>query len=211
MALSLVINAGGQSRRMGRDKALLVVPTSGQPLLRHIMQRLQRLPFTQIVVVANNPQLAQQIYFDLPTRYLPDQYPGIGPLGGIATGLSACPDWGIFVACDMPLLNPSIFQFLSELAGEPMDDGQPRWDAVVPLVDGYEQPLHALYHRRVAPVIAQCLADGERRANSFLKHVRVRWVREDELRPLDPHLYSFFNANTPEEWDEAVRLLERGV
>ncbi|MFN8492128.1 MAG: molybdenum cofactor guanylyltransferase [Caldilineaceae bacterium] len=211
MTLSLVLNAGGQSRRMGRDKALLAVPTSGQPLLRHIVQRLQLLPFRQVIVVANNPQLAQQIQFDLPTRHLPDQYPGVGPLGGIATGISACPDWGIFVACDMPLVNPCIFQFLSKLAAEQTDDGQPRWDAVVPLVAGYEQPLHALYHRSIAPAITQCLAAGERRANSFLKHGRVRWVREDELRPLDPHLYSFFNANTPEEWAEAVRLLERGV
>lgn len=206
-----MINAGGQSRRMGRDKALLPVPTSGQPLLGHLVQRLAPLPLDQVLVVANHPQLAQLLRFDLPVRYLVDQYPAIGPLGGIATGIAACQDWGIYVACDMPLVNPPIFQLLCALAGEQTGDGQLRWDAVVPLVDGHAQTLHALYQRSVAPAVAQCLAAGERRANSFLKYVRVRWVTEEELRPLDPHLYSFFNANTPEEWAEAVRLLESGV
>jgi len=208
---SLVINAGGQSRRMGQDKALLPVPDSGQPLLRHIVQRLQSVSLEQRIIVTNNPQLAQLALLDTPARYLPDAYPDVGPLGGIATGVLACQDWGIYVACDMPLVNPKIFHFLCTLAGEQTETGSQRWDAIVPQIGGYEQPLHALYQRSVLPAITKCLATGERRATSFLKDVRVRWVSEAELRPLDTNLYSFFNANTPEEWAEAIRLLASGV
>ena len=204
---SLVINAGGQSRRMGQDKALLTVPNSGQPLLRHIVQRLQSLPIEQLIVVANNPQLAQLVSLDGPALYVADVYPGVGPLGGIATGVLACQDWGVYVACDLPLVNPKIFHFLYELACEQTETGDQRWDAIVPQIGGYAQPLHALYQRSVLPAITKCLAIGERRATSFLKDVRVRWVSEAELRPLDSNLHSFFNANTAEEWDEAIKLL----
>lgn len=207
---SLVINAGGQSRRMGQAKALLPVPKSGQPLLRHMIERLHALPIDRVIVVANQPNWVQYLPSELPTLYVPDAYPGAGPLGGLATGVQACPDWGICLACDLPLVNPRVLQFLCELAGESLKAGGARWDAIVPQIGGYEQPLHALYQRSVAPAIIKCLAAGERRVTSFLPHVRVRWVSETELRPLDPNLSSFFNVNTPEEWAEAVRLLESG-
>lgn len=208
---SLVINAGGQSRRMGQDKALLPVPKSGQPLLRHIVDRLRALPIDRVIIVANKPAWVQYLPSDIPALYVPDAYPGAGPLGGLATGVQACLDWGIYLACDLPLVNPHVLQFLCELAGEPLKAGGARWDAIVPRIGGYEQPLHALYQRSVAPAITKCLAAGERRATSFLPHVRVRWVSEAELRPLDPDLASFFNVNTPAEWAEAVRLLDLGL
>ncbi len=205
---SLVINAGGQSRRMGQDKALLTVPTSGQPLLHHIIQRLRHLPIEQLIVVSNHLTVAP---FELPVTFVPDAYPGAGALGGIATGLQLCKAWGIFVACDMPLVNPRVFQFLCELANEQNAEGGDQWEAVVPHIDGYAQPLHALYQRRVLPAIQKRLAAGELRAASFLDDVRVRWVSETELRPIDPDFHSFFNANTPKEWTAAIRWLENEV
>jgi len=57
------------------------------------------------------------------------------------------------------------------------------------------------------PVIERAIVTGERRAAGFLANVDVRWVEAEELRPFDPALHSFFNANTPTEWAEALRLL----
>ena len=85
--------------------------------------------------------------------------------------------------------------------------GQDRWDAIVPVVDGYEEPLHALYHRRCLPAIEARLAAGQRRVISFMPDVRTLYVQEEDLRAVDPQLHSFFNTNTPEEWAEAMRLL----
>src|SRR4051812_36454975 len=115
---SLVINAGGQSRRMGQDKALLPVPTSGQPLWRHIVLRLRQLPITQVIVVSNQLATAQVAGIALPVVCVPDADPGGGPLGGIAMGLQLCTAWGIFVACDMPLVKLRVFQYLCELASQ---------------------------------------------------------------------------------------------
>jgi molybdopterin-guanine dinucleotide biosynthesis protein A len=77
----------------------------------------------------------------------------------------------------------------------------------VPVVNGFEEPLHALYHRRALPAIEAALAAGQRRANSFMPAVRTRYLSEAELRGHDPALHSFFNANTPDEWAQALRLL----
>jgi molybdopterin-guanine dinucleotide biosynthesis protein A len=77
----------------------------------------------------------------------------------------------------------------------------------VPVVGGYEEPLHALYHRRCLPAIETRLAQGQRRVISFLGDVRTRYVSEEDLRAVDPQLHSFVNANTPAEWDAALQLL----
>ena len=77
----------------------------------------------------------------------------------------------------------------------------------MPLVGGYEEPLHALYHVRCLPFMQQRLAAGQRRVISFMPDVRVRYVQEDELRQRDPELLSFYNANTPEEWQTVLEML----
>lgn len=205
--LTLIINAGGQSRRMGRPKALLPVPPTNEPLLQLIYQRLQQLSSQRTVVIANDPTFRAQVKLPDEVLWLPDAYPNTGPLGGLATGLATYASWAICVACDLPLLNPALFAYFCTLAAETDTAGDELWDAIVPVVDDYPEPLHALYHRRCLPAITACLAKGERRATAFLPAVRVRYVHEPALRQFDPALHSFLNANTPEEWAQAVALI----
>jgi molybdopterin-guanine dinucleotide biosynthesis protein A len=204
--LTLIINAGGQSRRMGTSKALLPVPPRNTPLIAHVAARLAPLQPALLVVVTNDPQLRAQAQLASDTIFVSDAYPDTGTLGGIATGLQHAPAWAVVAACDLPLVSAALFAQLVELATE-QADGQDRWDAIVPVVDGYEEPLHALYHRRCLPAIEVRLAAGQRRVISFMPDVRTRYVQEDELLPLDPNLYSFFNTNTPEDWATALKLL----
>jgi molybdopterin-guanine dinucleotide biosynthesis protein A len=211
--LTLVINAGGQSRRMGTAKAMLPVPPHNTPLIAHMAARLQPLKPSRLVVVANDERLRELSQLPAHTIFVPDAYPDTGTLGGIATGLRETPDWAVVVACDLPFASAPLFGALLALASE-QEAGEgglhDRWDAIVPIVNEYEQPLHAVYHRRCLPAIEQQLAEGQRRVISFMPHVRTRYVAEEELRAVDPHLHSFFNANTPEEWAEARRLLGEG-
>ena len=206
--LTLIINAGGQSRRMGASKALLPVPPYHTPLIAHVAARLQPLHPARLVVVTNDPHLPAQAQLPAGTLFVPDAFPDTGTLGGIATGLQHALGWAVIVACDLPLVSAPLFQMLVALAGE-QEGGAGRWDAVVPVVDGYEEPLHALYHRRCLPAIEARLAAGQRRAISFLPDVRPCYVQEVELRSADPNLRSFFNTNTPEEWAAAIQLLDR--
>ena len=204
--LTLVINAGGQSRRMGTAKALLPVPPHGTPLIAHIAARLVPLGADRLVVVTNVAALPLAAQLPPGTIFVADAYPDTGTLGGIATGLQQAQEWALVVACDLPLVSADLCAMLAGLAGE-QADGQERWDAVVPVVDGYEEPLHALYHRRCLPAIEARLAAGQRRVISFMPDVRTLYVQEEQLRTVDPQLHSFFNTNTPEEWAEALRLL----
>ena len=204
--LTLVINAGGQSRRMGTAKALLPVPPYDTPLIAHIAARLAELTPDALVVVTNDTALPQAAQLPSGTIFVADAYPDTGTLGGIATGLQQAPGWALVVACDLPLVSAELCAMLAGLAGEQVE-GQDRWDAVVPMVDGYEEPLHALYHRRCLPAIEARLAAGQRRVISFMPDVRTLYVQEEDLRAVDPQLHSFFNTNTPEEWAEAMRLL----
>jgi len=179
---------------MGQPKALLLAPDSGEPLLRHIAARL--LPLCGgLVVIANQPAVIDAAT-PLAGRCLADAFPDTGPLGGLATGLAAIDGWCICVACDLPFVQPDIFLYLIAQCSD-------EWDAVVPIVDGHTEPLHALYHRRALPAVEAALHTGQRRMDSFLSQVRTRFVTEEEMRPHDPHLRSFINVNTPEEWAAA--------
>jgi molybdenum cofactor guanylyltransferase len=194
---TLLLNAGGSSRRMGQPKALLPMPGTATPLIRHIAARLLPLA-ADLLVIANDPAIAAALN-PLPARWLPDAYPDTGPLGGLATGLAASEDWCICVACDLPFVQPALFRYL---LSQTSDD----WDAVVPLVEDRPQPLHALYHPRCLAAIEASLAGGQRRMDSFLPRVRTRFIGSDELRPFDKALRSFVNVNTPEEWAIALGL-----
>lgn len=205
--LTLIINAGGKSQRMGQPKALLPLPPTNTPLLQVIYQRLQQLAPQRTLVIANDPTFRTKVALPDDVLWLPDAYPDTGPLGGLATGLATCASWAICVACDMPLLNPALFAYFYALTVATNPTTDEPWDAVVPLVNAYPEPFHALYHRRCLPAIIAALSKGERRATAFLPAVRVRYVHEAELRQCDPDLRSFFNANTPDEWAQVVARL----
>lgn len=196
-ALTLVLNAGGQSRRMGTNKALLPVPPHGVPLVVVLAARLQALAPAQTYVVSDDEAVRQVVTAAGVGQVLHDRFPGGGPLSGIATGLARADDWIVTVACDMPLLNPTVLLQLYELTSD-------EWDAVVPFVNDRYQTMHALYHPRCLPAIQRAVEQGRLRAVSFYDDVRVRTVPEAHYRRFDPHARSLVNVNTPEEWAAIV-------
>lgn len=203
---TLIINAGGQSERMGQPKALLPVPPHGTPLLRHIIERLQPLVDGATLVVANDATLHQSAGLSANVQVIPDRAVDEGPLGGIVTGMGHAGQWAIVVACDMPLVNPALFGWMQKVAVEGV--GGKRWDAIVPLIKGRPEPFHALYHRRCLATMKHSLALGARRADSFFPLVRTRFLAESDLREHDPELHSFTNVNTPAEWQAALTRLK---
>ena len=201
----LIVNAGGASRRMGADKALLKAPPDGTPLIRRVIERLSGSVAGEIFVIANDPALASKAGLPPHVQVVPDDYAGAGALGGLATGLARCSGWAIAVACDMPLVDPRLFAALADLTEK--DDQI--WDAIVPVSGGRPQPLHALYHRRCLPAIENLLQRGGRRFVEFYNAVAVCYVDEAWLRTIDPALRSFVNVNTPEDWQTVLALLQK--
>ncbi len=201
-----VVLAGGASRRMGRDKAALLI--GGEPLLRRAVARL-RLALAEVIVVGA-PACAPLI---LGTRVVADAWPGRGPLGALATALSMieanqtdqaeASEWALLVACDMPFTQPALLRAMARLALT-----TPDVDVVALRGPHGLEPLHAVYHRRCLSLALARLAGDDASLQGLLATLRMREVAPDDARRLDPAGRSAFNANTPEEWRLALRLAD---
>jgi molybdopterin-guanine dinucleotide biosynthesis protein A len=208
MKLSGIILAGGQSRRMGTDKAFL--PVGGRLLIERVLDVVASLS-DDIVIVTNSPER----YAAFGARLVADVFPGTGALGGIYTGLQASRHaYGLVVACDMPFLNRELLRYMAGLADE--------FDAVVPALGTASpdpssvhtarkwdlHPLHAIYAKTCLAPIERALQRGDLRTIAFLSEVRVRYIGSTEVERFDPQRRSFFNANTPEELERARKMAE---
>jgi len=181
-----VILAGGESRRMGCDKALL--PIDGALFIDHVYARLATL-FDEVLIVTNSPEF----YRELPCRKVPDLYPGKGVLAGIHAGLCSASREKIFVAaCDMPFLSAATIRRLC-LEKE-------QGDVVIPCSGLGMEPLHALYDKSCRPAMEAALDAGEKRIVSFFPQVRVHEVPAEVFQDCDPAGRSFCNINTPQEY-----------
>lgn len=196
--LSAVILAGGRSSRMGTPKCML--PFDGEPLILHIVRKLQPL-FTDIVVVASPGQALPP----MPVTVVHDAVAYQGPVGGIYYGLRAVnSEWAFVTSCDSAFLNMAL---ISYLVAERVD-----FDVVVPRWDNRLQPLLAMYRKTVVPFLAKQLANGELRPVHLFDKVSTRYVDEHEIRRLDPQGQSFFNMNRPEDYADALtRWSEKSV
>lgn len=191
---SVIILAGGRSSRMGRPKAALRV--GRLTLIAHSIAELRRR-FSEIVVVAA-PAAFQQ--FRIPTRAVTmvrDARPFQGPVPALKLGLEAIHGEVVFAcSCDLPMLNAEVAAALCS-----MIDG---YDALVPLVQGRLQPLHAVYRKGCARALGAMLAAGDSRLTNLLQRVRSRVIEEPDLARLDPQLNSFVSVNTPAQFRAAL-------
>lgn len=191
-----VILAGGKSRRYGTDKALARI--EGVPLIEKVMGIMGSV-FERLILIANSPQ--EYARLQLPIHK--DLVKGIGPLGGIYTGLKTIRDEGaFFVACDMPFLNPALIRRMVHLTKG--------YDAVVPRVGWKIEALHAFYSKRCLPAIEAMIAAKHFQILGLYNRVRVRYVEEEEIRAYDPDLRSFFNVNIPQDLAAAEQMTVKG-
>jgi molybdopterin-guanine dinucleotide biosynthesis protein A len=189
-AAALILN-GGRSRRMGgADKSRIVV--EGETILERQRQVLAQR-FDAIAMVGDTRPAP-----DSPLMHsLPDRVGGKGPLDGIAAGLAWSPhDWLFVLASDMPYPSLPLLDAL-------LDRRHESCDLVCVVIEERAQPLFALYHRRLLPIVDQRLAQGLLRVRELVREategVRIEEISESSARELDPELLSFRNFNRPED------------
>ena len=192
-----IVLCGGASRRMGRPKASLAF--GSETMLQRVVGVLREVVDPVVVVAAPGQEVPS-----LPTgvRLARDDRPGRGPLEGIAAGLAALEgqaEAAYVSSCDVPLLQAAFVRRLAGLLGD-------RWIAV-PEVDGYRQPLAAVYRLDVLPTVRRLLAEDRLRPLDLFDEAPTRIVTADELRGADPELVSLRNVNTPEDYAAALRHL----
>ena len=195
--LTVCIQAGGQSSRMGEDKALKNF--LGRPLIQRVIERLSPIA-DEIIVTTNSPK----DYSFLNLRLFPDLKPGRGALGGLYTAIAyASSPVVAVVACDMPFASAKLIEAASKLLAEE------EADVVIPKSeDGYE-PIHALYRRETClPAIEAAIAADLWKVIAWFPQVKVRVLTSDEIRRYDPQGLAFWNVNTPEEFIEAEKIAQ---
>lgn len=190
--LSIVIQAGGQSTRMGENKALK--PFMGRPLVQRVIERLAPIA-DELLLTTNQPE--EFAFLELPL--FTDIKPGRGPLGGLYTALISAKYSSVaVVACDMPFANAPLLVAAAGLLSQ--DDA----DVVIAeTAEGFE-PLHAVYRRETCiPAIESAMEADQWRVISWLPQVKVRKLSPEELGRFDPQGLAFWNVNTPEEFSKA--------
>lgn len=194
MQVTGVVLAGGRSRRMGRDKALL--PFGQGLLIERVVEVVQQVT-ADVILITNTPEQYQ--HFGLPM--FSDVIAGAGSLGGIYTGLvSAKSPYSLCLACDMPFVKATFLRFLCDTLTEA--------DVVVPRDTTDYQPLCAVYSQVCCEPIRHQIEAGRLKITRFFDQVRIRVIGGDVLARYDPSNIMFFNANTPEEYEKAKLMLE---
>lgn len=198
--LTVVIQAGGESRRMGRDKAL--IPFLGKPLIVHVYERVMSLA-DEVLITTNHPENYK--FLELPLHK--DIVKERGALGGIYTALKSANNPVVaIVACDMPFVNPELLS----IARDRLIDEQV--DAVIPRSEDGLEPLHAVYRRNTCiPAVKWALESGEWKVISWLSKVELAFVESEELRIYDPEQVAFWNVNTVEDLEHAQDYVLSGM
>jgi molybdopterin-guanine dinucleotide biosynthesis protein A len=193
--------AGGQSRRMGRDKAQ--IPWASGTLLTHTVDLLAEFGSEVFIVgqlQANNP----------PAAAIPDRFSGRGPLGGIHAALSHThTDWNLVLAVDLPLVTAALLGLIASKSEESSAL------AVVPRVGGRFQSLCAAYHRRLLPEVERAILTKDLSIHRLLERLStgmmgkngvLRVLEEDEIVVQGFRPEMLVNVNTPEDLERATRM-----
>ncbi len=191
-----LILIGGQSRRMGRAKALMEI--AGQPLWRRANDLLT--PFVAKVFLLGT---VAELDSRTEVTQLRDDPACAGPLSGLLSGLEGSGfEHHLLVAVDYPFVSPSLLSRLRDMAGT--------CDAACARVGGRIEPLIGYYRRTCTTAIREMAQGNETRTFLLLERVQSRFLSDDEIVKIDPAKMSFFNVNTPSDLLEAARLVQSG-
>jgi len=195
--ISCIILAGGKSIRFGHDKVLEKFGNTS--LLEQVISHTDPLSKEIIIVTAKERSFSQLAHHPK-VKVVTDILPGQGSLGGIYTGLVKSKSfYNLVLAADMPFLNESLLRYMIKVA-----DG---YDYVIPKINNWYEPLHAIYSKNCIDPINTILEQGKKVIVELFNYVKVRYIEAEEVDRFDPQHLSFFNINTVEDMEKARNLM----
>jgi len=188
------ILAGGESSRMGRDKALLEL--NGEPMIVRVARLMESVAGIPVLVGA------PERFRALGLQVIADDWPAAGPLGAIATALRASSaPWNLIVACDLPYLTKAWLDFIvARGLSSPAD-------AILPMNERGAEPLCAMYRKSCEPAIRAALGRGTRKVTDGLAALRTENIEPAEWKAFDSEGLLFKNMNSPADYEEAKARL----
>jgi len=188
-----IILAGGESKRMGQDKAWLEL--AGESLLNRAIENLKPL-FEHIIISVREPQAG----ISLPQICDADE--ACGPIMGIRRILEKVDtNWVFVVAVDMPFISADLVRFLAKKRADKQ--------VVAPMIDEHVQPLLAYYAKGCLPAMQQQIADNHRSLRRLIDRVDSLIVQKDELERFDVNLMSFLDLDSLKDLKYAENIIKK--
>ena len=183
MQITGIILSGGQSTRMGTDKALLQI--NGKTLLESALG-ICRPVCGDILISSNNPE--HEKFGD---KIIPDEIKNCGPLGGIYSCLKKSDtDWNFIISVDSAFVTQDFVEFLISETGD--------FDAVVPFHQNGKEPLIALYHKNCIPAINERIKLNDYKMHNLLNKLNTKFTNVDSWIKKNPGIFK--NLNRPEDF-----------
>jgi molybdopterin-guanine dinucleotide biosynthesis protein A len=194
--INCIILAGGKSIRFGNDKVFEKIGETS--LLEKVISLIEPIS-KEIIIVTAKERNFTRIAKKPKIKIVNDIFPGKGSLGGIYTGLvKSSSFYNLVVAADMPFLKESLLRYMMKVA-----DG---YDFILPRVNEWYEPLHAIYSRNCINPINTILEQGKKVIVELFDYVKVRFIEVEEIERFDPKHLSFFNINTKEDLEIAKSI-----
>ncbi|MGB3304623.1 MAG: molybdenum cofactor guanylyltransferase [Thermomicrobiales bacterium] len=191
--ITAVVLAGGQSRRMGEDKAALGIdPASPLTMIEMVIRRLEPIAGDIMVVGGERDRRLAG------ARWVADAFPGEGPVGGLVTGLRAMRDECdcescLVTPCDLPFLETGLLAAMAASESDADVIGLPARSPGGPAIE----PFPAVFHRRCLPVAAEYIHAGGRSMRGLLGRLSCEALPEAVIEAYDRERWTLFNVNTP--------------
>jgi molybdenum cofactor guanylyltransferase len=183
--ITVILLAGGQSSRMGKDKGLIEL--NGKPLIEHITEKVRSLTET-VIIITNQPGYDR---FGFPC--FPDIKKDCGPMGGIFAGLHySSAKKNLILSCDIPFVPHHLLEHLVEQSGAE--------DALVPRYDGKTEPLCGVYDRNCKETLKMLIDEKHFKLQNALKKLNTRYLDLHRFDDFDKKWFA--NINTPDELEK---------
>ncbi len=159
-----------------------MTPVREKILIQHVIDTIEPL-FEEIILIGHRRKELKNF------KIIEDIMPGLGPLGGIYTGLSVSrSEHAFFFAADMPHLDTGLINFMISQA----DDH----DIIIPVWSQGREPLHAIYHRRNLPAVKKLLEENQLKIFNLLQSADTRYITEETICQYTDPAVAFSNINT---------------
>lgn len=190
--VSCVILAGGKNKRIGQEKAFLKI--GKKTIIEQQKDTLSKI-FEEIIIVTNT----LNSFKNIKAKVVKDIVPASGPLGGLYSGLAVSSNIHSFlIGCDMPFINLKLIKFMIKQIGEN--------DIVVPVSSKGIETLFAIYSINCLETIKQQIELRNLRLSDILNFHKVRYISQEEVEKIDREGFSFFNVNTPADYERAKEI-----
>ncbi len=196
--ITTVVLAGGQSKRMGKDKAFL--EWNGKSFLQHILEQVDTFS-SQIIISGNKEKdlyLKEAKHIKNKPVVVKDIDPYSGPLNGIVSCYEFIKNETVFIAtCDTPVIKEDVVYFFLENIGD--------FQGIVPTINGKFQPLNTIYKKEAIKNAKVLYKKGVKSLFRWIKDINVKYINESQLKIYDPELLMFKSINTPSDYLEFLK------